>query len=143
MPDNAAAFAKLDAYATFLRKLPELNHDAADEVAQEFQAKIESNVAAQVDPYGHPWRPGKDGEPVLVNAAKQVTTKASGTKITMTLDGVEVLHHVGRARGYRGGSGKLGGFRRSIIPFSKLPGPFLAIIRRVLSKRFDKLKAAA
>jgi hypothetical protein len=143
MADNAAAFAKLDAQVAFLRKLPQINHDAAAEVAQEFQAKVENNVSSQVDPYGHPWRPSPDGLPLLVNAAKQVTMKAKGTEITMELTGVEVRHHVGSARGYHGGSSKKGGFRRPIIPFSKLPGPFLAIIRRVLSKRFDKLKAAA
>ena len=102
-----------------------------------------SNVAAQVDPYGHPWRPSPDGLPLLTNAAAAVTSEASGTSIKLTLTGVEARHHFGSAKGYHGGSAKLGGFRRPIIPFKNLPGPFRAAARTALSRRFVRMKAGA
>lgn len=144
MADNSAAFAALDAQLERLRKVETLNEDCAHEVAEGFQQKVESNVGNQVDPYGHPWRPSQDGLPVLINAASHVTNKAAGTTITTILnDPVDVRHHVGSARGYRGGSNKLGGFRRSIIPFSKLPGPFKAVIRETLTKKFAAIFGGA
>jgi len=139
MPDNAAAFAALDAFTEKLRRLESINEDAAKDVADGFKAKVEENVAAQVDPYGHAWQSSADGRAVLTHAAAAVQTRAVGTTITQTLTGVETRHHVGSARGYHGGSAKLGGFRRAIIPFSKLPGPFVAVIRDRLSKRFNMI----
>lgn len=141
MADNSAAFAALDEQLERLRKVESMNEDCAHDVAEGFQQKVEENVANQVDPYGHAWRTAKDGLPVLINAASHVTNVAKGTAIETSLNNpVDVRHHVGSARGYRGGSGKLGGFRRSIIPFSKLPGPFKAVIRERLQKRFNEIK---
>lgn len=139
MADNASFYAKLDEFTDALRKSEQLDEDAAKEVADALHAKVASNCAAQIDVYGQPFEPGKGGQPVLVNAAKAVTSEAQGTTIKMTISGPEYLHHVGAARGYHGGSGKLGGFRRSIIPFKALPGPFKGVIREVLSKRFKAI----
>jgi len=141
MADNSAAFAALDAELELLEKVQTINEDCSRDVAEGFQQKVEENVANQVDPYGHAWPPGKDGRPVLINAASHVTNVAKGTTIETSLNNaVDVRHHVGSARGYRGGSAKLGGFRRSIIPFSKLPGPFKGVIRERLQKRFNEIK---
>ena len=149
MADNSAGFEALDAQQEKLRQLGDINSAATPEVAREFEGKVVSNVAAQLDPYGHPWHPSPDGLPLLVNAAQHVTSEARGTTVTMTVSGVENRHHVGSAKGYHGGSGAgynkaggesnlsrkaLGGFRRPIIPFSKLPGPFKDICRTVLVK---------
>lgn len=144
MADNSSAFAALDEQLERLQKLESINEDCSREVAEDFQQKVEENVANQVDPYGHAWQPGKDGLPVLINAASHVTNVAKGTTIETSLnDEIHVRHHVGSARGYRGGSSKLGGFRRSIIPFKKLPGPFKAVIRERLQKRFGQIFGGA
>ena len=138
MADNSAGFNALDEELERLRALEHMNEDAAKDVAVGFKSKVVSNVAAQLDPYGHPWHESKDGLPLLVNAAQAVTSEADGTKVVMTVSSIENRHHVGSAKGYRGGSSKLGGFRRPIIPFSKLPGPFKAVCREVLVKRFTR-----
>lgn len=141
---NSAAFAALDAQADRLRRLANINEDCTREVGEAFEAKIAANVAAQVDPYEHAWPPSKDGLPLLINAASHIKVRAVGTSVEIALDDVEVRHHVGSAKGYHGGSSKLGGFRRAIIPFSKLPGPFKAIVREILTKHFGKIfKVAA
>ena len=129
---NAAAFAELDGFLERLRSVPELPKKAAPEIAEKLDANIRSNIGTQNDIYGHAFVPSKDGYPVLVNAAEKVDTVVSGSRLSFRLEGVEAMHHVGSARGYRGGSARLGGFRRSIIPFSKIPGPWKAILRTVL-----------
>lgn len=135
-------FAALDAFLDKLRSLEDLNEDAAAEVAKAYKKKVRENVRAQVDPYGHPWEPGKSSAVVLEQADDAVSCVANGTTIEMTLTGVEVMHHVGSARGYRGGSSSLGGYRRAIIPWKSLPGPFKAVTREVLAKRFGKIFGA-
>ena len=130
-------FSSLDAFLETLRGLPALCEESAAEVAEEFKAETDRNIKAQRDPYGHLWYPSKDGLPVLLNAGEHVTTKATGTLIEIKLTGVEVRHHIGNARGYRGGSAKLGGFRRAIIPYKTLPGPFKAVCRRVLERKYN------
>jgi hypothetical protein len=136
---NASGFVALDAFCDKLRSCATLDHDAAEEVAEALEAKTRSNIAEQRDPYGHLWRPSSDENPMLVNAMGAISIDAVGTKITFHVSGVEARHHVGSARGYHGGSAGLGGFRRSLIPFSKLPGPYKAIIREVLAKRFAQI----
>jgi len=137
MGDNPAAFEALDAHLERLKRVQGINEEAAPDIADGFEKLVRSNVAAQVDPYGHPFYPSKDGLPVLINAAEHVTTTAKGTTITQELTGVEVRHQNGSAKGYHGGSLKLGGFRRPIIPFNKLPGPFKAVCRDKLQTRFN------
>jgi hypothetical protein len=139
MADNTAAFAALDAHLEKLRRLEGLNEEAAKDVGKAFGEKVDRNVAAQVDPYGHAWPKSKTGEPVLQGAAEAVQVSAKGTEITLELTGAEVKHHVGSARGYHGGSKKLGGFRRPIIPWKGLPGPFKAVCREVLEKHFARI----
>jgi len=133
---NSAAYQALDEWLDKLRASGHLNEDSAQEIAVEFKKQATSNIAAQVDPYGHPLHASKDGMPVLINADGAITCSARGTEITMTVEGPEARHHIGNARGYHGGSSKLGGFRRPLIPFKTLPGPFKAVVRRVLTKRF-------
>lgn len=140
---NAAAYQALDEWLDKLRASEHLNEDSAKEIAVEFKKQVRANVAAQVDPYGHPWPASKDGLPLLINAADAVECTANGTEITMTLEGVEARHHIGNARGYHGGSSKLGGFRRPIIPFKSLPGPFRGIVRKVLTRRFGAIFGGA
>jgi hypothetical protein len=139
MVDNYAAYAELDAFLDRLRAVEGLTEDAAPDVAKAYKAKVRANVRAQVDPYGHPWKPGDSSAVVLEEADKAVSVRVQGTTIVLELSGVEVRHHVGSARGYRGGSSNLGGFRRPIIPWKSLPGPFKTVTREVLEKRFHEI----
>jgi|WetSurMetagenome_2_1015567.scaffolds.fasta_scaffold589661_2 hypothetical protein len=132
---NASAFAALDGFLERLRSVPDLPKKAAPEVAEKLDANIASNVASQNDIYGHPFRPSQDGYPVLIHAAEKVQTTVNGSRLKFRLDGVEAMHQVGSARGYRGGSARLGGFRRPVIPFAKIPGPWKAILRTVLQSK--------
>lgn len=155
MDNNAHSYAKLDALLDLLRS-ERLEADDVEACRDAMEQKTRENIAAQVDPYGHAWRPGKEGHPVLQNAMSAISIEAQGTTIEFSVSGPEAMHHVGSARGYHGGSGAdyrdqanlagagLGGFRRPLIPFSKLPGQFKAILRKVLFERLgDRLKEAA
>jgi hypothetical protein len=155
MDNNAHSYAKLDALLDLLRS-EKLESDDVKACVDALTDKTVENIAAQKDPYGHAWRPGKDGHPVLQNAMQAISIEAHGTTIEFAVSGPEALHHVGAAKGYRGGSGAgykdqanlsgqaLGGFRRPLIPFSKIPGEFKAILRKVLFGRLNsRLKEAA
>jgi hypothetical protein len=137
---NAAAFAAMDRHLDFLRSLPNLARLAAPEVAAKCKELTDQHCAAGVDPYGQPWPASKDGRKVLRNAGAAVTLRAVGTVVYFTLSGVEVMHHIGNARGYHGGSKKLGGFRRTIIPFRGFPQPFRAVTKGALEERFQHLR---
>ena len=158
MADNHQAFVELHAYTDKLRRLVDITEDSAKEISKKFEARTAGNIAAQRDPYGHLWRPAKDGRALLTNAMAAIKFTVAGTTITIEIGGVEAMHQVGSARGYYGGSGagyqkkqgeanlgksSLGGFRRAQIPFSKLPGPFEQDIREVLGKKFDQIFARA
>jgi hypothetical protein len=124
---------QLDGLLDTLRRREDLvDTHAAKDVANAFMGLVRENVAANQDPYGHAWHPPPDGQPVLVHAADKVECTVEGTSITMTVSGVERMHQVGSAKGYHGGSSAKGGFRRPIIPWSNLPGPFKAVARKVL-----------
>lgn len=138
MPDNAHAYAQLDSMLDRLKRVEGLGKEAAPDVRDALEAKVAENVAANVDPYGHAWFPSKQGA-VLKNAAAAVSVVAKEGQVKMTVTGPEVKHHVGSARGYHGGSAKLGGFRRALIPFKAIPGPFKAEIRRVLQEKFKAI----
>ncbi len=137
--NNAPAFAQLDAFLERLRSIPNLAKEAAPAVAEAYQDKIEENISREVDPYGQSWPPRVSGEgPLLVNAAQKISTRALESTIVTTLDDpILVMHHVGSARGYRGGSARLGGKRRPLIPWKGLPGPLKAVTREVLSRHFQ------
>lgn len=129
---NASAFAALDAEMERLRRLPDVPKLAAPNVAKSFDRNIHQNVAAQQDIYGHAFHPAQDGRNVLTHGADAVAIDVQGTKVVVRLEGIEAMHQVGSARGYRGGSARLGGFRRPLIPFGKIPGPWKGILREEL-----------
>ena len=143
MADNHQAFVELHAYTDKLRRLVDITEDSAKEISKKFEARTAANIAAQRDPYDHLWRPAKDGRALLTNAMAAIAFALAGTTITIEIGGPEALHQVGSAKGYHGGSLKLGGFRRAMIPFSKLPGPFEADIREVLKVKFETIFARA
>jgi len=160
MDDNAAGYAALDDLLEKMRRVEDIEQSDTEACADALRAKTASNIAAQIDPYGHAWPPTKDGYPALVNAMNAIKIVAEKTTIKFSVDGPEARHHIGNARGYHGGSYKqVGkhaqawqaakvaagvpmvntGYRRALIPFSQLPGPFKAIIRKVLIERFNRI----
>ena len=144
MSDNSNAFAALDAFAERLRAIPDLAEEAAPKIAELLKEAIAENIAAQRNPYGDTFAPRKpdrryDGKPMFANAMKAIEVKARGTVILITLDGVEAMHHIGNAKGYKGGSKKLGGYRRTLIPTGQLPGPFRGVIRATLAEKWQHL----
>ena len=139
MSSNASAFAALDAHLDRLRRIPDLVRQSTPDVSSALKRKLDDNVARGVDPYGAPLRPTKDGRQPLKNAGARIAVRPVGTTVLVELTGDEVRHHVGSARGYHGGSAKLGGFRRPLIPWRGLPGPIKAVIREVLDRRFVHL----
>jgi hypothetical protein len=139
MSNNAAAYEMMDRMLNKLRSIPGLAKESAPDIAKALKVEISKNISAQQDPYGHKWREGEDGGPVLKGALKAVDVRAVGSVIIIDLTGPEVMHHLGSAKGYKGGSSKQGGFRRPIIPFTKLPGPMRQVTGKVLEQHWNKL----
>jgi hypothetical protein len=124
-----------------LRALKNLAKTSASDVVSAIKKEIASNVAKQTDPWHRGWKPGLQGAPILTHAAAHVRVDSTGTVVQITLEGIEARHHIGTARGYHGGSGKLGGFRRNIIPpGGAIPGPMRIVIADELKKNFEKIK---
>jgi hypothetical protein len=151
MADNASSFARLDEFLDKMRASASLDKDAAADVCVALRKATSANIRAQRDPYGHAWRLSLNTDSILEDAMSAISITSEGTKIRFEVTGPEAMHHVGSAKGYHGGSGagyhdqanlageRLGGYRRPLIPFSKIPGPFKTVIRDVLAKRFGEI----
>jgi hypothetical protein len=136
---NAAGFAAMDQILDQLRAIGGLAESGAPMVAEKIRELCIENVRAQRNPYGDAWTPARDGRRMFVGIAGAITARAIGTVAMIRLSGVEVMHHIGNARGYHGGSARLGGFRRNMIPISGLPRSFRHGIKDVLEERFQHL----
>jgi hypothetical protein len=131
----------IDSALERLRRIEGLAEEGAPEVARATTQEVHQNIRAQRDPWHKPWKPGKEGRPVLVNAAAHVKVIADGTVILATVDGVESLHHIGKARGYHGGSGALGGFRRNLMPTGGIvPGPLRTVTYEALRRTVVRIR---
>jgi hypothetical protein len=95
-----------------LRAKPEVLAQALRDCAAEIDRLLAGTIAAGTDAYGEPWTLTQDGRVPLRDAADAVSVTLVGSAIRVDLSGVEVLHHVGAARGYGGGTI----MRRPIIP---------------------------
>lgn len=100
-------------------------------VREELDAHLRSTIAAQTTAYGDPWKPSKYGQPLLVNAAAALRYTVTGTKLRVTLTGIEAKHHFGAVRGGRA---------RRIIPNR----PYLpqAVMTRVIARLQEVVNAA-
>ncbi len=124
----AQADNELDKMIAQLRAIPDLVEKVLPEVAAECHKVIAENVAAQRGPDGTPWPKGKDGHPVLVNAADAVTASAIGNVILIRVSGPEARHHLGIAKGK---------VKREIIPTRKIPKPMVEAMKRVINRRLE------
>lgn len=114
-----------------LEKLKHTPEQIVVVVREELDAHLRSTIAAQTNAYGDPWTPSKYGQPLLVNAASALRYTISGSKLRVTLTGVEAKHHYGAVRGGRA---------RRIIPNR----PYLpqAVMARVIARLQDIVNAA-
>ena len=114
-----AGLETLDQWIARLRDSQSLMDAAGYVVAEKLEEIITDNIAKGVDPSGSPWRPTKDGEKPLVNAAKALSTRVLGDYVVATIDGVEAYHHFGTSRTPR----------RAMLPMGGLPDRFGNVIR--------------
>lgn len=118
----------LDELADAFRKLETFPQDAAKIAAPLVDAALKETARAGTDPLGNPWPPKKDGGAPLKNAADHITTKAVGTVVQATLQGVEVFHHYGA-----------GVPRRQILPDpGTIPPRVEKALRKAADQAFDK-----
>jgi hypothetical protein len=136
--NNNAGFAALDKMLATLRAVPQLAQTAAPDCARAVAGAIGEQVEVGTDPYGKQWKPTQDGKAPLRNAAGAVSVIANGSRLVIEVSGVEALHHSGAARGYHGGSTRLGGFRREIIPKREIPPRMRGVLRIALENAFAK-----
>lgn len=90
MSDGDAALAEMIARIQGFGK--DATTDAAREAAPLIEAEAKRTAAAGTDPYGEPLLPKRDGTPALANAAKNVTAKAGGPTIRISITGPYAIH---------------------------------------------------
>ncbi|HSC88274.1 MAG TPA: hypothetical protein VLC09_13420 [Polyangiaceae bacterium] len=123
----ADPFEMLDGLIAKCRSVGEIGKAAAPEIADAFEVDLRRQVAAGTDPNGNAWKPTRDGEQALQDAAQSVGVAPVGSSVVIRVWGPTARHHRGRGKG---------GIRRQVIPSGKLPER-LAVIAG------EKLQSAA
>lgn len=95
--------------------------------AEPLKAEILGNIAAQRSPNGKAWPPGKEGQPVLVNAGKALKVSSTGPTLSAVLTGPEARHHLGIVNGAK---------RRQILPARGSLGGVAKILQAVAAKQW-------
>jgi hypothetical protein len=121
--------AGLRAMIKKLNSLPGLPERAAPDIADACAKEIRAQIARGEGPDGEKWKPTKEGNAPLRNAAKALSVRAIGSAIVMKLTGVEALHHLGGAKG---------GIARRILPVRRVNESLTRAIDRVLRDAFAK-----
>lgn len=133
---NEQAIRAVEELAAALREVPSIGERIAAKAMPELLEANENTIQQGCDAYGEPWRLTQDGRVPLKRAAGALRFSVRGSTIVVMLEGVEVAHHIGFARGYRGGTL----MRRPIIPERSarggsrakgLPSEWVDIIRRI------------
>lgn len=128
----------LDGMAERLREIPGAGQAIAEVAAPLLLAENQRTANAGQDSHGEPWEPTKAGGRPLRNAAAAIRVVAQGPRIAISLVGIEVAHHIGWARGYRGGTE----IRRPIIP-EKSSGSGVPIPQGIPPKWIEILRGVA
>lgn len=128
MADNAPA--ELQAWIDKLQELGGLPEKMAPLAAEALKAEVTRTIAAGTGPDGTPWPLTKDGKRPLQGAAKALRASSQGSTAILALEGPEVLHHEGRARG---------GVKRPILPSRRLNKPAVRALQAVAAKLFGKV----
>lgn len=109
----------LTALASRLRELGATPEKIAKEAAGNLKKSLSAEIGASLAPDGSPWELTKAGKRPLQRAASHVSVTAEGTSIVVLLEGPEVLHHTGKARGH---------VVRKVIPDGQSPGLVIAAV---------------
>jgi len=133
MATISAGNAQIDRMITQIRGLKRLVVESAPDVAKMMERTLAANIKKAIDPYGKPWKPTLSGDPPLDGAMKAIRVRAIETVVVVTLTGIEILHHFGRARG---------GIQRMIIPIRKIPDAMNRGIIDALTRRFQAMTEA-
>lgn len=129
MPQSDAA-AKLQGWINRLRELADTPEAVAPKVAEALKAETARTIAAGTAPDGTAWKPTQDGKQPLKGAAKALRAASSGSVALLVLEGPEVLHHEGRAKG---------GIRRQILPSKKLNATAIRAVKAVITDHVGKV----
>jgi hypothetical protein len=126
--------AELQDMIDSLHRLGELPEKLAPKVAAALLTEVSASVARGESPDGKAWQPTKDGKRPLQNAAKALRAEAVGTVALLILEGPEVRHHLGSAKG---------GVQRQILPSRKLNASAVRALQRVAAESFSGVMRGA
>ncbi len=143
---NASAFAVLDdKIAQFRFKVADVPEAVVADVAKIIDDEQHRTMAAGQDAYGKPWQDKKDGQSFKFAQPFDVTTGALGRVIiTRIRTRHTVLHHLGVAKGYKGGGREQGAPipARQVIPVDgKIPTRWSERIRERVLRAFREATA--
>lgn len=120
----------LDDMIERLQSLPhELTVEACPRVAAALKRELTQSIAAGKSADGPAWDAKQDGGQPLKNAAAAISTSVYGTRVRISIKGIEARHHRGRVKG---------GVARPILPTRGLPAAWSAAIERELSECFQE-----
>jgi hypothetical protein len=124
--DNTEAFNMLQGAIDAMAAVGRLPVDIAAAAVDPLRAELLGNIAAQRSPNGKAWPPGKQGQPVLVNAGKALKVTSNGPTLTAVLSGPEARHHLGIVNGHK---------RRQILPGRGSLGGVAQILQRIAKQK--------
>jgi hypothetical protein len=130
MADGSEAVATLQDWIDRLHELADLPEALAPRAAKLLEKQVAANIAAGKGPDGTAWQPTKEGAKPLRNAARALRSTSDGTVAILILEGPEVLHHQGRAKG---------GIARPILPSRKLPGAAIKALQQLYAEACGKV----
>lgn len=129
---NSAGVASLRRMIAKLNELGDIAEIAAPRVAEKLEELTAANIAIGVGPDGAAWKLTAEGAKPLRNAAKALSSGSVGAVAILRLEGPEVRHHAGTARGR---------VRRQILPSRKLSAPATEAVRAIASEIFGEITA--
>jgi len=140
---NASALQVLeDKIAQYRIRLADVADDVVDDVAKIIDEEQHRTMAAGQDAYGKPWQSKKDGKSFRFALPYDVTTGAIGRVIiTRIRTRHTVLHHLGVAKGYKGGGREQGAPipARQVIPVGgKIPPRWSQRIKERVLRAFQE-----
>lgn len=123
----SAATEALQQMIDACERMSTLVPDTMPALTKAVRAEIERTITAGTSAYGEPWKPTKDGEKPLRNAAKALNVSWVNRTIYVTLIGPEARHHFGIVKGK---------VKRGVIPERGLPSTMANAMRAELERAF-------
>jgi hypothetical protein len=135
----AEAITALRQQIARIRAIPGMIERIAPEAVKAVDAELKRTIAAGESADGKKWKPTKDGQAPLKDAASAIDVEIVshsqlGTVIAATLHGPEARHHFGWVKG---------GIARPILPIKGLPDAIATKITKALEREFHKTMGGA